>query len=163
MLINNGAVSTKYYSKADIQNWPLGFSIQGNGLHNYIYDLPLLSFWKSTCPFWAFVDFYRIIRYPGLRIRAIIKQGGWIAKTSNMAVKIYVGDKFESFEIFRPSMDVWCWYICPVFYVTQILNHMQCKLLEKFSLNRATRNRRLESKVFWHVWNCSSTVHQFII
>ena len=29
MFINNGAVSTKYYSKVDIQNRPLRFSIQG--------------------------------------------------------------------------------------------------------------------------------------
>ena len=32
---------------------------------------------------------------------------------------------------------------------------LQCKYLEKFNSNRATKNRR----VFLHVWNCRSTVH----
>ena len=67
MLINNGAVSTKYYNKVDIQNRPLGFSIQGNGLHNYIYDLPLLSCLKIHMSLQGFCRFLTNYKVPGAK------------------------------------------------------------------------------------------------
>ena len=61
------------------------------------------------------------MRYPGRRNTGHYEAGGLnCLDTFNMAVKIHVGDKIESFEIFRPSMDV---DIYVAYFIQLILSH----------------------------------------
>ena len=65
------------------------------------------NIWNINCECtFSTINFWRNYVTQDKEIGVIIKQGDWIFKTPNMAVKI--DNTFES-EIFGQSMDILCW------------------------------------------------------